>query len=74
MSKGRINLGQSAKCAHFHIKDGDELEDYLETRDPKVNGQIRQSNLDVRAGRTKPAEALLADLTGSPKASRRRHK
>jgi hypothetical protein len=90
ITKGRINLGQLAKRVHLHneyfilekdgipvigIMDADEMEDYLEMRDPKVNAQICQSNLDVRAGRTKPAEALLADLTpGSAKASRRRHK
>jgi len=43
--------------------DADEMEDYLEHSDPKLNAQIRQSNLDVRAGRTKPAEALLEKLT-----------
>jgi hypothetical protein len=78
ITQGRINLGQLAERAHRHneyfilekdgvpvigIMDADEMEDYLELRDPKVNAQIRQSNLDVRAGRTKPAEALLKSLT-----------
>lgn len=78
ITQGRINLGQLAKRAHLHNeyfileKDGipvigimsaDEMEDYLELRDPKVKAQIRVSNLDVRAGRTKPAEALLKTLT-----------
>ncbi len=78
ITQGRINLGQLAKRAHLQneyfilekdgipvigIMDADEMEDYLELRDPKVNAQIRQSNLDVRAGRTKPAEALLKNLT-----------
>ena len=72
MTKGRINLG---RIATLRIKDGDELEDYLEMHDPKVNVQIRQSNLDVRAGRTTSPEALLADLTArSHRSSRRRHK
>src|ERR1035437_3781464 len=77
---GRINLGQLAKRAHLHneyfilekdgipvigIMDADEMEDYLELRDPKVNAQIRRSNVDVRAGRTKPAAALLKVLTTS---------
>jgi hypothetical protein len=84
ITQGRINLGQLAKRAYLQHeyfileKDGipvigimgaDEMEDYLELRDPKVNAQIRRSNLDVRAGRTKPAEALLENLT-----SRRRAK
>jgi hypothetical protein len=45
------------------LMDADEMEDYLELRDPKVNAQIRQSNLDVRAGRSKPADVLLKRLT-----------
>ena len=77
ITQGRINLGQLAKRAHLNNeyfileKDGipvigimsaDEMEDYLELRDPKVNAQIRQSNLDVHAGRVKPADALLSKL------------
>ena len=46
------------------IMDADEMEDYLELRDPKVKAQIRQSNRDVRAGRTTSAEALLEELAG----------
>src|SRR5881296_3770594 len=77
ITKARINLGQLAKRAHLNheyfilekdgipvigIMDADELEDYLELRDPNVRAQIRQSNLDIRAGRTRPAEDLLQDL------------
>ncbi|MBI3210640.1 MAG: hypothetical protein HYZ37_17275 [Candidatus Solibacter usitatus] len=77
ITKARINLGQLAKRAHLHneyfilekdgipvigIMDADEMEDYLELRDPKVKSQIRQSNRDVRAGRTRSAEALLDEL------------
>ncbi len=77
ITQGRINLGQLAKRAHLHneyfilekdgipvigIMDADEMEDYLELRDPKVNAQIHRSNQDVRAGLTKPAEALLKQL------------
>jgi hypothetical protein len=85
ITKARINLGQLAKRAHLHkeyfilekdgipvigIMDADEMEDYLELRNPRVNAQIRRSNLDVRAGRTKSAEVLLKNLTARrPKAS-----
>lgn len=77
ITKARINLGQLAKRAHVRgeyfilekdgipvigIMDADELEDYLELQDPKVNRQIALSNADVRAGRTRPAEELLAEL------------
>lgn len=75
ITKARINLGAVAKRAHlageYFIleKDGipiagimsaDELEDYLESRDPKVQRAIAESNADIRAGRTKPARDLLA--------------
>jgi hypothetical protein len=41
----------------------DELEDYLELRDPKVQRILRQSAQNVRAGRTRPASMLLAEHT-----------
>jgi PHD/YefM family antitoxin component YafN of YafNO toxin-antitoxin module len=44
------------------LMDADELEDYLELRDPKVQRTIKQSARDVRAGRTRPASALLAEF------------
>jgi len=87
ITKARINLGQLAKRAHLNneyfilekdgilfigIMDADELEDYLELRNPKVKAQIRQSNLDIRAGRTRPAEDLLHDLKAATTKSRRR--
>jgi hypothetical protein len=77
ITKARINLGQLAKRAHLKgeyfilekdgipvigIMDADELEDYLELQDPKVKRQIALSNADIQAGRTRPAEELLADL------------
>ena len=87
ITKARINLGQLAKRAHLHneyfilekdgipvigIMDADEMEDYLESRDPKVKAQIRQSNQDIRAGRTRPADEILHELAPSaPKPSRR---
>jgi hypothetical protein len=81
ITKARINLGQLAKRAHVNgeyfilekdgipvvgIMDADELEDYLELRDPKIKAQIRQSNLDVGAGRTRPAGRLLQELKATP--------
>ena len=90
LTKARINLGQVVRRAHVNreyfilekdgipvigIMDADELEDYLELRDPKVKAQIRQSTKDVRDGRTRPAEALLHELVaGTAKAPRRRIK
>src|ERR1035437_3745122 len=77
ITKARINLGQIALRAHNHNeyfileKDGipvigimaaDELEDYLELRDPKVKASIAASQRDYLAGKTRPATALLAEL------------
>jgi PHD/YefM family antitoxin component YafN of YafNO toxin-antitoxin module len=77
ITKARINLGQIAKRAHnqneYFIleKDGipvigimsaDELEDYLELRDPKVTASIAASQKDYLAGKTRPATALLTEL------------
>jgi PHD/YefM family antitoxin component YafN of YafNO toxin-antitoxin module len=92
ISQARVNLGQVAKRAHvggeyfilekdgipvIGIMDADELEDYLELRDPKIRRQIEGSNADIRAGRIKPAAALLATPRrsgGRPIAKDRRRK
>ena len=87
ITKARINLGQLAKRAHLDneyfilekdgipvigIMDADEMEDYLELRDRKVKAQIRHSNMDIRSGRTRPAEAVLKELKApAAKPSRR---
>jgi len=78
ITKARVNLGQVVKRAHLNkeyfilekdgipvagILDADELEDYLELRDPKARRTIAESNADIEAGRFKPAE----DLLGPPK-------
>ena len=75
ITKARINLGAVAKRAHLSgeyfilekggipiagIMSADELEDYLELQDPKVQRAIADSNADIKAGRTKPAASLLA--------------
>ena len=52
--------------------NADELEDYLELRNHKGKAQIRQSNLDIRDGRTRPAEDLLQDLKAATTKSSRR--
>lgn len=90
ITKARINLGAVAKRAHISgdyfilEKDGipiagimaaDELEDYLELKNPKVHRAIAQSNRDIKVGRTRPAEDLLAELKGGKsRSAKRRHK
>ena len=44
------------------IVGADEMEDYLELRDPKVRERIRKSNEEYLAGNSRPAEALLAEV------------
>jgi len=80
ITKARINLGQIAKRAHndneYFIleKDGipvigimaaDELEDYLELRNPKVKASIAASAKDRVAGKSRPAGNLLSELKRS---------
>lgn len=43
----------------------DELEDYLELRNPKVEKAIALSRKDHAAGKTRPAWKLLAELKKS---------
>ena len=77
ITKARINLGQVVRRVHLNkeyvilekdgipvagLMDADELEDYLELRDPKMKRIIAQSARDVRAGRTRPASALLDEF------------
>lgn len=74
IAKARVNLGQVVKRADVNkeyfilekdgipvdgILDADELEDYLELRDPKARRAIEASNVDIAAGRTRPAGDLL---------------
>ena len=79
ITKARINLGQIVRRAHVNkeyfilekdgipvigILDAEELEDYLELRDPGVREQIARSNADIVSGRTRSAAAL---FTAKPK-------
>ena len=78
ITKARINLGAVVKKIHLNkeyvilekdgipmagIMDIDEFEDYLEAKDPQAQHDIAKSNEDIRAGRTRPARELLAELT-----------
>ena len=87
ITKARINLGQVVRRVvrnkeYFILeKDGipvagimgaDELEDYLELRDPKVKAQIRKSNEEYLAGKSRPAELLLAELKGGTRSKAKR--
>ena len=77
ITEARVNLGAVVKRVHlggeYFIleKDGipvagllsvDELEDYLELRNTKINVQLASSKKDFEAGRAGDAWALLDEL------------
>lgn len=89
ITKARVNLGQVVRRVHLNKeyfileKDGipivgimgaDELEDYLEVRDPKVREHIRKSNEEYRSGKGRPIEAFLAELGATASTRRTRTK
>jgi len=89
ITEARINLGAVVKRVRLNgeyfilEKDGipivgimgaDELEDYLELRDPKVQRILKQSAQDVRAGRTRPASMLLAEHTKADNPKKTKHR
>jgi len=87
ITKARINLGEVARRVHVNkeyfilekdgipvagIMDAEELEDYLELRDPTVRTHIQKSTAAWRAGKSRPAKQLLTELRPEAKAKRRR--
>jgi archaeosine-15-forming tRNA-guanine transglycosylase len=77
ITQARVNLGAVVKRVHLNgeyfilEKDGipivgimgaDELEDYLELQDPRVREHIRKSHEDFLAGKSRPADQLLAEI------------
>src|SRR3989304_9098304 len=88
ITKARVNLGAVVRRVHLNkeyvilekggipvvgLMDADELEDYLEVHDPKVQAQIRKSTEEYLAGKSRPAEEFLAELLreGEGKSNRR---
>jgi hypothetical protein len=53
---------KSADLGECLIGNADELEDYLELQDSKVNSHIRKSFQEYIGGKRRPAEALLAEF------------
>ncbi len=85
LTKARINLGQVVRRAHVNReyfileKDGipvagimnvDDLEDYLELRDPALRKQIRKSNAEYHRGKARDATKFLAELRPTAKAKK----
>ncbi len=89
ITKARIHLGWLVRRIHVNkeyfilekdgipvagMMDAEELEDYLELRNPKVRAQIRKSTQAYRAGKSRPAEEFLQELHRKGKRrARRRH-
>jgi hypothetical protein len=78
ITKARVNLGQVARRVRLNKeyfileKDGipivgimgaEELEDYLELRDPNVREHIRKSNIERLAGKGRPLAEFLSEIT-----------
>jgi hypothetical protein len=77
LTRARINLGQVVRRAHVNReyfileKDGipvagimhvDDLEAYLELRDPSLKRQIGKSTAEYRRGKAREASKFLAEL------------
>jgi Phd_YefM. len=86
ITKARINLGAIVKQVHLNKeyvileKDGipiaammdvDEFEDYLELQDPKVKRIIEESHKEYLAGKSRPAEELLAEFKAEEEKERK---
>jgi PHD/YefM family antitoxin component YafN of YafNO toxin-antitoxin module len=85
ITKARINLGALAKRIHLNkeylilekdgipivgIMDADELEDYLELQDSKVNRDIAKSTKEFRAGKGRSIDELMAEFQPKKKVER----
>jgi len=89
ITKARVNLGSVVRRVHLNkeyfilekggipvagIMDAEELEDYLEVHDPKVQAQIEKSTKAYLAGRSRPAREFLAELQQEKEAKAKRRR
>ena len=80
LTRARINLGQVVRRAHVNReyfileKDGipvvglmhvEDMEDYLELRDPALKKQVEKSHDEYRRGKARPATKFLVELRSS---------
>jgi|BarGraIncu00222A_1022003.scaffolds.fasta_scaffold129235_2 restriction endonuclease len=87
LTEARNNLGKVVRRAHMNNetfileKDGipiaalmniDDFEDYLDTKDPKLNKQIKQSYREYLNGKARPVEEFMAELKGEFAKSKRK--
>lgn len=57
---GKLSEEEQDALAHAVL---DELEDYVELHDPKVKKEIRKSNAEHLAGKSRPFEDFLSELS-----------
>jgi len=77
ITKARINLGQIVRRTHLNneyfilekdgipvtgIMDIDDMEDWLELQNPKIQKQIAKGYEEYQQGKTRPARDFLAEL------------
>lgn len=90
LTKTCINLGSLIKRVHLGkeyiilekdgipvagLMDVDELEDYLELQDPKICRHIKKSTEEYLAGKSRPMDEYLAEVSQKrTKKARRRSK
>ncbi|MSO21101.1 MAG: type II toxin-antitoxin system Phd/YefM family antitoxin [Acidobacteria bacterium] len=65
--KGEYFFVKSNGAPTIGIMDAEELEDYLELRDPRVQSEIQKSNEEYLAGKSRPLEEFLAGLPAAAK-------
>ena len=46
--------------------DPDELDDYLDLQDPNIRRMMEEGEVEHRAGKSRPAKDLLAELKKQP--------
>jgi PHD/YefM family antitoxin component YafN of YafNO toxin-antitoxin module len=56
------------------VMSADELEDYLELQDKKVQQQIERNYQEYLAGKSRPATELLAEIRGEKRSDVRKRK
>lgn len=89
ITKARINLGQVVRRAHLEkeyfilekdgipiagILDADELEDYLELRDEKLQKRIKEGHQEYLRGNVQDARELLEELRNEAAQSKKKKK
>ena len=87
--EARRNLGALVRRLHkkgeyfVFVKDGipeaalidpDELDDYLDMKDPEIRKSVEESEEDARAGHTVDGRELLAELRKEQVKAGRRHR